>query len=108
MYYYPSEILGRFVSAVVGIIQLGLSVRFILELFGANAGTPFVAWIYAITQPLVAPFAAMFPSLSLGGFVFDTSLVVAMIAYALLGWLVVSLFNAFLSFGRPYEPRTTI
>ena len=108
--YCPSEILARVVGTVVGVVQLALGARFVLELFGANAGAPFVAWVYAITLPLAAPFLEMFPTFYLG-LVFDTSLIVAMIAYALVGWLIVALFRAVFSFATPYEQyetRTTL
>lgn len=96
---YPSASVARIVNAVVGIIEFLLAVRLVLELLGANPGAAFVAWIYSISSNLVAPFQNAFPSLSLsGGSALDFSTVLAMVAYALIGWLIIELFS--FVFGR--------
>jgi hypothetical protein len=95
----PAVLAERVINVIVGIIELLLAIRLVLELLGANAGAPFIAWIYNASWSLVAPFSGAFPSISLGGnSLIDFSTVLAMIAYAILGWIVVKLvffvFNA--------------
>jgi hypothetical protein len=95
----PAVLAERVINVIVGIIELLLALRLVLELLGASAGAPFVAWIYNASWNLVAPFSGAFPSLSLGGSaLIDFSTILAMIAYAILAWIVIKLvffvFNA--------------
>lgn len=99
----PSSVVSRVINTIVSIVILALGLRLILQLFGANPSAGFVSWVYAITQPLVNPFENMFPALSLGQFAIDTSTIIAMIAYAILGWLVMYLFSFLLASVTPYE-----
>ena len=92
-----TKILSRAINVLLSIVELFLSLRLILKMFGANPGAPFVAWIYNSTAPLLHPFQGMFASPSLvEGFVIEFSTMFAMIAYALLAWVLVELL-AFLS-----------
>jgi hypothetical protein len=95
----PAVLAERVINVIVGIIELLLAVRLVLELLGANANAGFIAWIYNASWNLVAPFSGAFPSISLGGnSLIDFSTVLAMIVYAILGWIVIKLvffvFNA--------------
>ncbi len=95
--------LGGFVALVIngvfGLIEAMLVLRLVLELLGANPGSPFIAWVYRLTEPLVAPFAGAFPGLVVGGFAAEIATLVAMVGYAIIGWLVLKLlsfiFNSF-------------
>jgi hypothetical protein len=90
--YYPAIFVARIVNAIVGIIEFALAVRIILELFGASSSSQFVAWIYGVTSAIIGPFAGAFPGLVFGpGSVIDLVAILAMIGYAVLGWLVVRL-----------------
>ncbi len=90
--YYPSLLAERVISIVLGLIELLLAVRLVLELLGANSSSAFVAWLYAASGNLVAPFVGAFPSLYLsGGSTIDISAILAMITYAVIAWLVVRL-----------------
>lgn len=101
--WYPTDVMSRIVNTVVGLIELSLGVRLALQLFAANSTAPFVRGVYAMTESLVAPFAGIFPSLSVGTFTLDLTTVFAMIAYAILGWLVLFIFSMVLSVATPYE-----
>jgi hypothetical protein len=88
----PAILAERVINVIVGIIELLLAIRLVLELLGASAGAPFVAWIYDASWNLVAPFSGAFPSISLGSAsLIDFSTILAMIAYAALGWIVTRL-----------------
>jgi len=88
--------LRAFVSIVITIIELLLSSRLILRFFAANPRTPFVAWVYGVTAPLVSPFAKIHPDWRLSGFVLDFSTLAALIVYVLAGSLILRiLFSPF-------------
>lgn len=90
--YYPATVAERVINVIVGIVELLLAVRFILELLGASASASFIAWIYSTSGSLVAPFQGAFPSIVLSGTsVIDLSAALAMIVYAVIAWIVVRL-----------------
>jgi uncharacterized protein YggT (Ycf19 family) len=92
--YYPARLAETVINVVLGFIELLLAVRIVLELLAANASAPFVAWLYSVSYGLVAPFQGAFPSLVLsGGYIIDLSAILAMIAYAVIAWLVVWLIS---------------
>src|ERR1700722_5620940 len=80
------------INFVVGIIELLLTIRLICQFFVVNTGTPFVAWLYGVTAPLVAPFSKILPDWKVSGFVVDFSTLAALIVYALAGSLLLMLF----------------
>lgn len=78
---------------LLDVLEVILAVRLVLRLLAANPGTPFVNFMYAITNPFVAPFRAIFSSnLGTGG-VIDWATVAAMIVYALVAYLIIQLIN---------------
>jgi hypothetical protein len=88
IYYNPAVVLIRFINAVIGIIEFFLLLRLGFELLSANPASPIVGWLYDFTGRLISPFVGAFPDLSLAGFNLDISVILAMIAYAILGWLL--------------------
>lgn len=77
---------------IVGIIDLILVLRILFHLFGASS-SGFTDFLYAISGPFVAPFRGIFLSPNVGGSYFDTAALVAIIIYALLGWMISGLIN---------------
>lgn len=66
-----------------------LALRILLKFFGANPFTPFVAWVYQTSKPLLTPFEGMFPSaVTQGGFVLEVSVLFALLVYAFAGYLI--------------------
>jgi uncharacterized protein YggT (Ycf19 family) len=94
------RILGNFINFVVGIIELFLTFRLIFEFFVVNTGTPFVAWLYRVTAPLVAPFSNILPNWKVSGFVVDFATVAAIIVFAVVGSVLLMLF--------PYSRRVVV
>jgi YggT family protein len=86
------RVIRSLINIVVSIIEILLTIRLALIFFGANKGTPFVAWIYRISDPLVAPFARILPNWTVSGFVVDFATVAALIVFALAGCLLLMLF----------------
>ena len=91
------RILRNVINFVLGIIELLLTIRFIFEFFVVNTGTPFVAWLYGVTAPLVAPFSKILPNWKFSGFVVDFATVAALIVFALAGSVLLFLFPYFRS-----------
>ena len=86
---------------LVGFIEVLLAFRFVLKLLGANPSSGFVDFIYALTGILTAPFDNIFgvtkPEAGDVSSVFEPSILVAAVVYALIGWGIVKL----LSLNRP-------
>ena len=59
----------RLVWFVAAVIDVLVGLRFVLKLFAASAASPFVALIYGVSAPLVAPFRGIFPVAGESGFV---------------------------------------
>ena len=82
------RIIRAFINIVVGIIELLLSIRLVFKFLVVNTGTPFVAWLYGVTDRLVAPFAKILPDLKFSGFVVDFATLAALIVCAIVGYLI--------------------
>ncbi|MDB5188297.1 MAG: hypothetical protein JWO50_817 [Candidatus Kaiserbacteria bacterium] len=89
--YYPGFIVTRIIDGIVVAIELLLAVRLVFEFLGASQSSPFVAWLYGITYGLVRPFAGAFPQLYISGSPIDLAVVLAMIGYAVIGWIILRL-----------------
>lgn len=82
---------------VLGLIISLLGFRLILKLLGANPSSGFVEFIYGVTGILTAPFDSIFgvsrAQTAEVNSVFEPSIVVAGIVYALLAWGIVKLIS---------------
>ena len=81
----------------VGLVEVLLAFRFVLKLLGANPTSGFVDFIYTVTGVLTAPFDNIFgvakPEAGDVQSVFEPSILVAAVVYALIGWGIVKLIN---------------
>jgi len=102
-YYHPGVFIPRLIDTIIGLIEAVLALRLILQLLGASASSQFVAWVFQLTEGLIGPFAGAFPFLYLGGFTVDLNAILAMIAYAIFGWLLIRVFSFI--FAAPVQPR---
>jgi uncharacterized membrane protein len=73
---------------IFGIIEGLIVIRIVLKMLAANASAGFAEFIYGITAPLVAPFFGLFGNPTSQGSVLELHSIVALIAYALLGWVI--------------------
>ena len=80
-----ARIVVLFVYAVVLVNLVLLSLGFVMRLFGASTDASFTRWVYRSVDRIMEPFRGMFPSQVSGDSVFDTSLLFAMIVYAMIG-----------------------
>lgn len=84
----------RIVYYVTGVIVTLLVFRIVLLLLAANQGTWFVDFMYAVSGFFAAPFFGIFSYEPVyGQSVFETSSLVAMAVYALLGMGIAKLFT---------------
>ena len=84
---------SRVVWYIAGFIITLLLIRIVLFMLGANQGSGFVNFIYAVSGVFSAPFAGIFPAPSYGKFFFDTASVVAIAVYSLVAWGIAKLFT---------------
>lgn len=89
---------SNIVRYITGLILVLMAFRFVLKLLGANPDSGFVSFIYGITGILTAPFDRIFSVASsetgdVVRSVFEPSILVAAIVYALVGWAIVKMLN---------------
>ncbi len=92
----PLALVRRVVGLIFGVIIVLIGIRILLLALGANEGNGLVDAIYAITEPLVAPFRGVFsmdqvqPS---GQSVFDIAALVAIVGWSLIALLVMAVLS---------------
>ena len=88
------------ISLIVGIAEAILTFRFLLRLLGANPATPFVHWLYDVSELVLAPFRGIFPSPFIQpGYVFEFATLFAIMAYAIFGYIVIAAIEYLASLG---------
>ncbi len=80
--------LNQIMYTILGILEIGLGLRFLLKLIAANAGSGFADFIYGVTSPFVAPFAGLIGTPASGGTILEITTLIAMAVYALLFWII--------------------
>jgi len=79
------------VGFVAGAIDILIAARFLGKLLGASAQSAFVSFINTVSGPLVAPFQGIFGNGGSKANSFETADLVAIAAYAVIGWGLVML-----------------
>jgi YggT family protein len=74
-----------FINIAASIIEIFLTFRLVFKFLPVNPRTPFVAWLYGVTERLVSPFANILPNWRFSGFVIDFATLAALIVYAVAG-----------------------
>ncbi|MCL4465156.1 MAG: YggT family protein [Chloroflexi bacterium] len=75
---------------VVGIAEVLIGLRVVLKLIGANPANDFAGFVYNFAGVFLAPFFGLTGSPSSGSMVLEVPSLIAMLVYALLGWVIVS------------------
>jgi hypothetical protein len=84
----------QIVYLIFGILEAILGLRVVLSLLGANQANSFAHMVYAVSYPLVAPFFGLFGyQFQAGVSRLEIETIVAMVVYAILGWIIVKLVN---------------
>ncbi len=76
---------------ILGVVEILLVFRVIFKALGANAGSGFTNMIYALSDPLAAPFAGIFGVTTAQRSVFEWSTLIAGIVYLLVAYGLVQL-----------------
>ncbi len=92
---------------VFGIINGLLLIRLVLKVLGANPQAPFTDFMYGFTNFLLAPFRGLLPAVVNGKSVFEPSVVIAIIIYALLAVVLAKIVAITLSRGVMVSHRTS-
>lgn len=84
------NILSSVINIFLMIVEVLLSLRFLLKFFGANVSAPFTQWIYNNTESLLAPFANIFPAPRIDGtFTIEFTSLFAIIIYMIVGHMLI-------------------
>lgn len=90
------KLLKNFAVLIFSLVGVLLMFRFVLKFLGANAASPFVAFIYENTQPLLEPFLFAFPTPSISGrFVIEFTTLFAMFVYTFISYLIEEVLSFF-------------
>jgi hypothetical protein len=83
---------------LTGLIQLGFGIlngliglRFLLKLMAANPANPFASLIYFVTTPFLWMFQGLTYTPAFEGIEIEFFSLVAIVVYALLGWIIIQL-----------------
>ena len=89
--------LVRLVMLAFGLLQLGLVLRIVLLLLGADQSNTIVGDIVNITNPLIEPFKGIFSfnAIATAGAVVDVAAVVALIGWTIVEAVVLAVLNLF-------------
>jgi hypothetical protein len=77
---------------LLGLLEILLTFRFVLKLFGANATAGFTDFIYSVTYIFTAPFLSVFKISKVAGSIFEWTTLLAMLVYWFVAIGIVKLF----------------
>lgn len=81
------------VYVVLWLIEMAILARFILKLLGANPANQYVAFAYSAGAVFAGPFMNIFGIITENGIIVEPSLLLAMVFYAVVGFLLISLLD---------------
>jgi YggT family protein len=94
---------SQLVGLLFSVLEILIGLRVVLKLIASDPNNQFANFIYSVTSPFLQPFFGLTATPAAEGFVLEVPSLIAMAAYALLGWLVIKLI--WLIF---YQPSATI
>ncbi len=86
---------------ILGFVEILLGFRMALKALGANPGSGFTSFIYALSNPLALPFQGIFSTSVSAGSVFEWSTLVAALVYAIIAYGIAY----FIQLMKPVSPR---
>lgn len=78
---------------ILGVIEVVLAFRVILKLLGANTGSGFTNFIYAVSNPFALPFAGILGITGISDMTLEWSTLIAMAVYAIVAYGIAALFQ---------------
>jgi hypothetical protein len=94
VFFLSEETLRRLIGLIqlaFGVLEGLLGLRFMLKLMAANPANPFASLIYFITTPFLWMFQGLTRTPSFEGIEIEFFVLVAMVVYALIGWIIIQL-----------------
>ena len=89
------QIIG-FLWLMFGALEGLLGLRLILKLLASNPSNPFAQLVYGLSDIFVWPFIGLTVTPSAAGIVVEIHTIIAMVVYAILAWLVISMVRVLL------------
>jgi hypothetical protein len=80
---------SQIIWLLFGGLEALIGIRVILLLIGANPANGFTAFIYQLTQLFLWPFQNLIANPTFQNMTLEVTSIIAMIVYALLGWIIV-------------------
>ncbi len=97
--------ISQFIWLLFGILEGLILLRVFLKLIAANPTNPFARLVYGITDLFLWPFFGLTITPSAEGIVLEIPSLIALVIYALIGWVIVRL--VWLLFDRPSQTSVT-
>ncbi len=91
---------------LLGIVDGMIALRVILKLMAANPLNDFVAFVYNVTAPFVAPFFGITGTPTADANVLEIGSIIAMVVYFFVAWIVVRLVSVV--FARPSAKSVSV
>ncbi len=83
--------LVQLIWLLFGFLEALIGLRVMLKLIAANPDNPFASVIYSFTDLFLWPFKGLTSAPSFNGMVLEIPAIIAILIYALVGWLLVRL-----------------
>jgi hypothetical protein len=96
---------SQFIWLLFGGLEALIGMRILLLLIGANPGSWFTAFVYALSDLFLWPFRNIVANPAFQNHVFEITSIIAMIVYPLIGWAIVRL--VWVIFYRPPTSQVT-
>ena len=84
---------SQIIWLLFGGLEALIGIRVILMLIGANPANGFTAFVYQLTQLFLWPFQNLIANPTFQNMTLEVTSIIAMIVYALLGWLIVRMIS---------------
>ena len=81
----------QFIWLLFGGLEALIGIRVILMLIGANPANPFTALVYQLSEIFLWPFRNIVANPGFQNYILEITSLIAMIVYALIGWVIVRL-----------------
>ena len=83
--------ISQLIWLLFGGLEALLGIRVILMLIGANPGNWFTAFVYQLSELFLWPFQNLIANPTFQNMTLEVTSIIAMIVYAMLGWIIVRL-----------------
>ncbi len=91
----PARRAFELVYLIFAVICVILILRIVLKLLAANTAVAFTAFVYGLSGIFMAPFNGLLPTFVSGRTILEGSAIIAVLVYALIGYLLARLMSIF-------------